>query len=406
MRIYRNKSKNEKNLTVNFVRMRTFASVIIVVILFVIIVCHSDDEEDNENNLVFMADDKDLETLVVNQEIIQTLDKGNPQWYVKVVQEIGFYLRSYKFSEWDRRNFTENPNQVKNVTNFSHFPNPPLKKMHPLVQQNCEPGFYHCIEFLHRVIALAPFQIKDDTNFLINDMENDNYTDDVIDRLDKDCLYQVNAEMVNGLPFTSLLARFIWKTSASYYMCYYTLLEQKELKHFGIPCDNFAMCLDKTFGPYNGDPRANDSNPFFCAMYSFCPDMVCPVKHIKVVKDCKHNHHSEFNCAPKTKAGVEQDVFDRTKNRDLYGIMHNFWNLSCACKTKGFIWSSIDGMCVDVDECADGSHTCNLDTQNCLNLPGSFHCICNWGFDWDEKTKSCYQSYLNIGPKPLEKGEL
>lgn len=369
--------------------------------LFFIIICHSRDDDDYSNE--FFNDEMDLETLVVNDEIIHELNKGDSNWYVKVIQEIGFYLRSYKFSEWDRRNFTDNPNQDKNATNFMHFPYPPLRNIHPLVAKNCKPGFYHCIEFLHRVIALAPFQMKDDTNFIINDMKNENFTDDIIESLNADCLYQVNAEMEKGLPFTSLLARFIWKTSASYYMCYYTMLEQKELKHFENQCDNFALCLDKTFGPYNKDPRADDSKPFYCAMYSFCPDTVCPVKHIKYPDDCKH--HTKYDCSPETTTGADKDVLIRTKNRNLNGIVLNHWNLSCACSRKGFIWSSIDGMCVDVNECADGSHTCDLDAQNCLNLPGSFHCICNWGFDWDANTKSCHRSDLKVQTKPNRQKE-
>lgn len=379
-------------------------SVAFIVLLF-IIVCHSDDGDDDNDISDFFEDAKELETLAVTDEIIHELDKGESRWFVKVIQEIGFYLRSYKFSGLDQRNFTDDSNEDKSATNFMHFPYPPLRKIHPLIEKNCRPGFYHCIEFLHRVIVLAPFQMKDDTNFIIHDMKNENYTDDVIERLDADCLYQVREEMKNGLPFTSLLAHFIWKTSASYYMCYYTMLEQEELKHFEIPCDNFAMCLDKTYGPYNEDPRGNDSKPFNCAMYSFCPDTVCPIKHIKDFNDCKSN--TQFDCSPETKAGIDQEVFNRAKNRDLNGIMNNFWNISCDCPRKGFSWSSIDGMCVDVNECADGSHTCDLNTQNCLNLPGSFHCVCNWGFDWNEHKKSCVKSLLKVDPKPnRHKGDL
>ena len=61
------------------------------------------------------------------------------------------------------------------------------------------------------------------------------------------------------------------QTSASYYMCWYTMNEVPSLAKLGEPCDNFADCLDPQFGASNGDPRADDGTPFQCATYSFCP---------------------------------------------------------------------------------------------------------------------------------------
>ncbi len=40
---------------------------------------------------------------------------------------------------------------------------------------------------------------------------------------------------------------------------------------------------------------------------------------------------------------------------------------------------------VDVDECADADRC----TQICINLPGSFRCDCNDGFELDHMTKDC-----------------
>lgn len=68
-------------------------------------------------------------------------------------------------------------------------------------------------------------------------------------------------------------------------MCWYTMLGTPELALFGEPCDNHANCLD-VYGVNNKDPRADDSKPFACAMYSFCPDHCCPMKHIWYHRDC------------------------------------------------------------------------------------------------------------------------
>lgn len=79
--------------------------------------------------------------------------------------------------------------------------------------------------------------------------------------------------------------RFQWRTSVSYYMCWYTMMGVQELANFGESCDNFANCLDE-YGPSNKDPRADDAKPFACALYSFCPDHCCPMKHIWHMRDC------------------------------------------------------------------------------------------------------------------------
>lgn len=71
-------------------------------------------------------------------------------------------------------------------------------------------------------------------------------------------------------------------------MCWYTMLGVPDLATFNEPCDNHANCFDEyidTFG-HNRDPRADDTKPYACALYSFCPDHCCPVKHIWLIKDC------------------------------------------------------------------------------------------------------------------------
>ena len=68
-------------------------------------------------------------------------------------------------------------------------------------------------------------------------------------------------------------------------MCWFTMLGTPELTHFGQPCDNHADCLG-IYGAHNKDPRADDRRAFACAIYSFCPDPCCPLKHIWYWNDC------------------------------------------------------------------------------------------------------------------------
>lgn len=67
----------------------------------------------------------------------------------------------------------------------------------------------------------------------------------------------------------------------------------------------------------------------------------------------------------------------------------NRWNVSCKCREKGYEWSSFYGICIDIDECASGAHSCNPEKETCLNMPGSYKCVCKWGHILDPKTKSC-----------------
>ena len=44
----------------------------------------------------------------------------------------------------------------------------------------------------------------------------------------------------------------------------------------------------------------------------------------------------------------------------------------CECPL-GF--AHIDGLCVDIDECTEDTHSCNLETETCVNADGSFRCL-------------------------------
>lgn len=55
-------------------------------------------------------------------------------------------------------------------------------------------------------------------------------------------------------------------------------------------------------------------------------------------------------------------------------------SFSCTCN-RGFAG---DGMsCGDIDECADGWHTCFADDATCTNTGGSFQCGCVAGYTGD-----------------------
>ncbi|VEN60296.1 unnamed protein product [Callosobruchus maculatus] len=56
-------------------------------------------------------------------------------------------------------------------------------------------------------------------------------------------------------------------------------------------------------------------------------------------------------------------------------------------------WSSLYGICVDIDECAiPEKNNCDRMTEACVNLPGTFRCVCQWGHIFNEQQKKCVPS--------------
>ncbi|MFH4977032.1 hypothetical protein AB6A40_003741 [Gnathostoma spinigerum] len=66
-------------------------------------------------------------------------------------------------------------------------------------------------------------------------------------------------------------------------------------------------------------------------------------------------------------------------------------SFACVC-LRGFYWSGIASLCVDIDECLLLSDNC-LEGQRCLNVPGSFKCLrtlsCGTGYALDSETEQC-----------------
>lgn len=67
------------------------------------------------------------------------------------------------------------------------------------------------------------------------------------------------------------------------------------------------------------------------------------------------------------------------------------------CPT-GYNKNDDNGKCEDIDECEERIDvTCNIETQVCLNTPGSYQCLditrvsnaCPNGFKFDHKIKQC-----------------
>ncbi|XP_065224047.1 complement component C1q receptor-like [Planococcus citri] len=208
-----------------------------------------------------------------------------------------------------------------------------------------------------------------------------------IRNIDQECHRLKDLDENKCDPFEDCVERFQWSITASYYMCWFTLKEQPELMHFGESCDNFANCLQNGDSTTNYDIRADDSIPFQCAMYSFCPDPCCSSKRLLLANDsCQFTDGNPCRSLNNPKCS-----FNKTLNRSFISVVYNEWNVSCVCQTDGYRWNSRYGQCVDHNECRH-PNPCDTLTEDCINVNGKFHCSCKLKYKWSSKEEKCVEN--------------
>ncbi|KAI5638042.1 calcium-binding EGF domain-containing protein [Phthorimaea operculella] len=304
------------------------------------------------------------------------------KWTANALKDIAYYLRNYKFNEWDRRYFKERPNKTGF---YDAFPLPPLKTLHWRVHEHCSDGFYKCVVYLHSVIGS-----NKNTPSVWHKENNDEFnsqSDDV-------CKRGLISSEEGFLPFDDIVEKFQWRTTASYYMCWFTMLELPELSMITESCDNFATCTEPA-GFHNHDIRGDDRQSFACAMHSFCPDPCCPMKLLQSKEQCRVQ---DCPCFTENLDSSDKDCkLYRKHNQNFKDIIVNRFNVSCNCKEKGFEWNSQSGLCIDTDECFTGKHNCD-ESQVCLNTVGGFVCACKFGSELNASTGKCVQNAKLIPP--------
>ncbi|XP_066252677.1 transmembrane cell adhesion receptor mua-3-like [Euwallacea similis] len=321
--------------------------------------------------------------------IEDTPDKGElPLWYKHAIKEIAYYLRAHKFNEYDRR-YNRAEEQAER-TNYQHFPKPPLRSLHWEVLKHCDISFINCVDYLWKKLRKVALRRQDDTSVVAQ--ENHWSVNSIqVKQVEEECRKLRKIDDTASDPFEGPLERFQWRSTASFFMCWYTMNELPYLSNLDEYCDNFADCLDNSTGVSNGDQRGNNEVPFACAQYSFCPDPCCPYKHLSKGESCWDKEKNP--CLQENPAGQRECGFHRVENRDFSDMILNRWNITCQCPEKGYVWSSIYGICVDLDECSESKlHTCHGEGQACLNMPGSYSCVCKWGFFHDKVHDKCVAS--------------
>nr|XP_034196363.1 uncharacterized protein LOC117611947 [Osmia lignaria] len=304
----------------------------------------------------------------------------------KVIRDVAYYIRAHKFQDYDRR-YYRRPEDSRGRL-YEEFPKPPLRSLHWEVRKYCDASFVECLKYLEGVIKDTPLKREDDTVTIMKEQKwkVENNTKQ-IQAVQRDCQTAQRRDELTALPFQGPIERFQWRSTVSYYMCWYTMLGVPELSIFGESCDNYANCQMEHEGG-NGDPRADDTQPYACALYSFCPDHCCPIRHIRDMTDC---YQSPVNpCYAANPPEHRTCTLNRQENQDFFSLIGNQINISCECMESGYEWSSRFGLCVDVNECTRGEHSCSInDGEACMNMPGGYQCICKIGYVYDPGRREC-----------------
>ncbi|KAK6643746.1 hypothetical protein RUM43_000009 [Polyplax serrata] len=253
------------------------------------------------------------------------------------ILDVAYYLRRFKFSGYDPR-FLRAPGDGRRGF-FMEFPSPPLKTTHWEVKKNCESSFVECIKYLQETVSrtILPRQLD---SLTVTKLNGWSFTEDEedVERANKECFSLLEQDDKSFAQFSDPVQKFEWLASASYYTCMYTLMETNHLKFFTDDCDNFASCIPWDLGPHNKDIRSDNLNPFACALYSFCPDPCCPLKHLRNPSDC----FSLSPCSGST--GSDRNCWiPLKKNLNFESLVLNEWNVSCSCDGVGTRWDSVSG---------------------------------------------------------------
>lgn len=186
------------------------------------------------------------------------------------LRQVGLWLRDHKYHEFDQRYASRNQ-ESETVGQFVHsFPTPRLRHMVTSVANACKHDVKICLDEIHSTYKTTAWGRLEN--------HDGNYFRELLNR--HELFSEKTLTEIKYEPFNSKVRLFQYRTTASYYMCYFTLMLSQYLMHFGERCDaneiivEFDKPLERafTYGQRSKDYRSSDSEPFSCAMLSFCPE--------------------------------------------------------------------------------------------------------------------------------------
>lgn len=195
---------------------------------------------------------------------------------------IGYWLRSHKFTSFDER-FNTKKRSVMTPYYHQKFPEPRLRRMNESLALICRSGVTNCVEEIFDAYTLTPEAniFRADPNKY--DFDYKNYTETLSLRYASSSRRTLRA--IKHEPFSNKLKLWQFRVTASYFMCFFTLQKLNVLDSFGENCKRISgkvmfTSAGRLYYQYSRtDPtpdfRSDDTVPFQCALYSFCPDICC-----------------------------------------------------------------------------------------------------------------------------------
>ncbi|KRZ02519.1 Nephronectin [Trichinella zimbabwensis] len=301
---------------------------------------------------------------------------------IRVLCELGraaFYIRIFKIHGKDTRR------EVKPIP-LSSFPDPPLMHVHPVLQDPCTTSFFACVATIAKAFDHSQFA-NPEMFTKAHSSVSERWQE--VDQLDDSSYFPPMADMDDY---------FVFGTSAMYFMCWMTMLQLPLLRHlpYCSYTDKWFIGFNKHFYSYiQPSAKVNstylidflDEEPFRCALFSFCPDPCCERRSVHQAS-CDHD---PLNYC--TKQGLSGCHLDLNENTNFFDLIQNRLNSSCSCPEHGMRYDPNALMCVDVDECGEGTAVCSKFNTDCVNTVGGYICVCRAGFK-----ESNFGCVVNLDP--------
>ncbi|OWF54047.1 uncharacterized protein LOC110445635 isoform X1 [Mizuhopecten yessoensis] len=308
------------------------------------------------------------------------MDKLFPNRMKDNLLVVGLYLAAHKYFEVDRR-YTFSTTKYEDRKFFKHFPIPRLKKLHPTVERECNKGAFECITHIYKT-ALVSGSLA--SKKILTEHKN----------LKK-------GSIPLEYPFDSALEQFQYRTTASYFMCWYTELgddllafEDEKGCYFNLvgivqeAVDGKGIYdIRSEILKYEASLKEKRVSPHTCPYLWFCPD---PCYGRSTLGNVRPGKYLDDPLNPCSRLKDRACFWETGNNKNFEYLIKNRINYTCNCENerKGFIWSPKYSICIDQDECYNDVANCSSD-KICRNTMGSYSCKCRRGFKLNNSTDRC-----------------
>lgn len=128
-----------------------------------------------------------------------SLTEKNKNWITNAITDIGYYLRTQKLNDFDRRYYLVNDsNAPKNL--YQKFPDPPLRTLHWEVSSMCQDNYYKCLRYLWQKVKETSLRREEDTSFVMTRLHW-NITDPRVNVANNECLEARKYDDLTAIPF-------------------------------------------------------------------------------------------------------------------------------------------------------------------------------------------------------------